>query len=343
MNIDFLQSLLRTQSPSSAEGEMTAAVNDYAKTFCSTETDVMGNLYLRLGRDDGRRVMITAHCDEVGFQVVHVDDNGLAYVRKVGGIDRQTLLGSPVVVMRRDGKVAGVFGKKSPHLQTEKDKGSTPELEEMWIDMGFTSRQEALEHIAIGDFATATAPTQLLNNGKRITGKALDNKIGVFVMTEVMRQLADKRLPISLTAVCTTQEEIGSRGAVVAARRISPALAFCLDVGTATDIPSVKKQARGDVRLGRGPLLYRNADNNGDLLRLLTETAETNAIPYQMGVGSKISGGTETSHIQTLGGGIATANLSIPNRYMHSAVEMCDMDDVGNAIRLLTSTIIQLK
>jgi len=166
MNIDFLRTLLATQSPSSAEQEMTEAVREYAKNFCETETDVMGNLYLHHGNPEGRRVMVTAHCDEVGFQIVHIDDNGLAYIRKVGGIDRQTLPGTPVAVMGRNGKVQGVFGKKSPHLQTEKDKGATPEFEDMWIDMGFTSRQETLEHVAIGDFATAVAPTQQLNGGK---------------------------------------------------------------------------------------------------------------------------------------------------------------------------------
>jgi len=114
-------------------------------------------------------------------------------------------------------------------------------------------------------------------------------------------------------------------------------------VGTATDIPSVKKQARGDVRLGRGPLLYRNADNNSDLFRTMVEAAERKEMPYQTGVGSKISGGTETSHVQILGRGVATVNLSIPNRYMHSAVEMCDMEDVENTIRLLTATLEQLK
>jgi len=343
MNIDFLKTLLATQSPSSAEQEMTEVVREYVKDFCETETDVMGNLYLHIGNPKGRRVMITAHCDEVGFQVVHIDDNGLAYVRKIGGIDRQTLLGTPVAVMGRKGKVQGVFGKKSPHLQTEKDKGATPELEEMWIDMGFTSRSEALEYVSIGDYVTATAPTQLLNDGRRITAKALDNKVSVFVMVEAMRELSAQQLPFSLTAVCTTQEEIGSRGAMVAANRIKPDMAFCLDVGTATDIPSVKKQARGDIRLGRGPLLYRNADNNADLLSKMIEAAEKNDIPYQMGVGSRISGGTETSHIQTLGSGIATVNLSIPNRYMHSTVEMCDMGDVENTIRLLTATLLAIK
>lgn len=341
----LLFDLLRTQSPSSCEHEMIATAKAFAEQFCEVSSDVMGNLYLHIGSDEGLRVMVSAHCDEVGFQIVYVDADGFAYVRKIGGIDRQTFYGSQVTVMSSKGdKVQGVFGKKAPHLQTVKEKDTIPELDGMWIDMGFTSRNEALRHISIGDHATVDASPMLLNDGKRIVGRALDNKAGVYAMLETMRQLSERKdLNINLTAVVTTQEEIGSRGAIVATQRLLPDIAICIDAGTVTDIPTVSKKERGELCLGRGPMLYRNADNNAALLNVIIEAATANGIPHQIGLGSKITGGTESCHIQTLGEGIATANISIPNRYMHSSVEMSDMADIWNTIALLRESILALR
>lgn len=342
---DFLQTLLDTQSPSSYEKEILEAVQTYAAHFCEVTSDVMGNLYLHAGSGHGPRVMLSAHCDEVGFQIVYVDADGFAFVRKVGGIDRQTFPGAQVLVMSSLGeKVPGVFGKKAPHLQTAKEKEVIPELEGMWIDMGFTSREEALHHVAIGDFATVSTSTQYLDSSdKRIVGRALDNKLGVYTMVEALRRVAAHGdLSVDLTAVVTTQEEIGCRGAKVAVQRIKPDIAFCIDAGTATDIPTVSKKERGEIKLGYGPVLYKNADNTPLLLQFIMRTADSAKLPYQIGLGSKITGGTESAYIQLSGDGVSTANISIPNRYMHSGVEMCSMADVENTITLLSESILSL-
>lgn len=337
-----LKEILDTKSPSGCEQQASNWMRKQVSSFCSVEADSIGNLYMYTG-DEGInsfRVMITAHADEVGFQVTDVDERGYIYVRKIAGLDSQTVPGTIVVAVTKNGEIEGVFGKKSPHVVSGKEREKVLNIEDLWIDFGFESKDEALNHIEVGDYITAQAHTIITNNGKRIVAKALDNKVGLFILSEVLKYLSQQRLQIQVVGVATTQEELGCRGSKIAANRVNPDIAFCLDVGIATDIPYMNLRKYGNFELGAGVGIVRNADNSDFLTQMLKNTAEINKITYQQTIGYQPTGGTESSVVQLAMRGIPTANISIPNRYMHSVVEMCDLRDVESAISLLTKCIM---
>lgn len=340
-----LKEILNTNAPSGYEQQAINWMQKQVSPYCRTETDSIGNLYMYAGckNENSLKVMITAHADEVGFQITDIDGHGYAYVRKVSGLDSQTIPGTAVVAITNNGEIKGVFGKKSPHILNGKERDKVPEVEDLWIDFGFESKEEALEFLNYGDYVTAQSHTFITQNGKKIVSKALDNKISLFILAEVMKQVSQQEPPIQVVGVATTQEELGCRGCKIAANKVNPDIAFCLDVGIATDIPKLNSQKYGNFKLGNGVGVIRNADNNEKLTQTLINTAKANNIQYQHIVGHQPTGGTESSVVQLSLSGIPTANLSIPNRYMHSIVEMCDLRDVENAIDLLVREVDVLK
>ena len=337
--LDLLFELLNTNSPSGCEHQIVKVLRERMSKYCDTETDVIGNLYMKVGNKQGLKVMISAHSDEVGFQVVYIDKTGFVYARDVASIDKQTIPGNVVVALTSQGEIKGVIGKKSTHVINNKDREIVPNICDLWIDFGFESDEEAKQYIQIGDYVTLNPHPQISNNGKRIISKALDNKIGVFVLAEVIKNLSKMNLPINVIGVATVQEEIGCRGGIVAANKIRPDVAFCIDVGIATDIPSMPKQHYGELQLGEGVALIQNANSNELLIRDLVDIAKQHNIPLQTTIGHRHNGGTEAAFIQLTGMGVATANISIPNRYTHSLVEMCDLRDVVSAVKLLTTGV----
>lgn len=342
--INLLKKLLETNSPSGNEKQAINFLKSVLQDYCPIETDAMGNMYMHAVNNTGLKVMITAHIDEVGFQVTHIDRDGFVYFRNVAGIDRQTIPGNRVVALTKHGEIYGVIGKKSPHVIDGKDIDKVPYGKDLWLDFGFESDVDAKSVIECGDYITLSSSPLISHNGQRIISKALDNKVGVFILVEVIKELSKhKDLPISITGVATVQEELGCRGCEAAVNRIRPDIAFCLDVGISTDIPNMSIQRFGTFSLGNGVGIVHNADNNSRLTDLLVQTAEKQHIPYQHTIGYLPTGGTEASIIQKSCNTVATANISIPNRYMHSFVEMCDLRDIENAISLLVSSIIELK
>lgn len=341
--LGFLKDILRTSSPSGCEGELTSLLKKRMSNFCEIETDAIGNLYMWASKsNDAPTIMITAHADEVGFQVTHIDSSGFVYFRAVASPDSQTIPGSQVVALTKNGKLFGVIGKKSPHVQDYKERDRSLSISDMWIDFGFETEEEAILHIEYGDYITLYSEPMILGNGKRITSKALDNKICVFVLIEVLIRLNKIDIPLNIVGVATVQEELGCRGSIVAANRINPNIALILDVGIASDIPNMSKNKYGTFELGKGTGIIRNADNNESLVKTLVKVAEENDIPYQKTIGYKSTGGTESATIQLAKEGITTANISIPNRYMHSGVEMCDLRDIESSAALLVAEIQEL-
>lgn len=341
--ISLLIEFLKTNSPSGFEYQMVKTLEKSIEPFCKIESDHIGNFYMYTGTKGGLRVMITAHSDEVGFQIVHIDKNGYAFIRSIATVDPQTIPGSRVIALSKKGEVLGVIGKSSPHVIDSKEREKVPHLCDMWVDFGFCSDKEAENYIEIGDYITLYSEPSITNNGKRIISKSLDNKISVFILAEVIRRLSNINTPLEIIGVATAQEELGSRGAYIAANRIKPDIAICLDVGIATDIPTMSIQNYGTFEMGKGVGIIRNANNNVVLTDVIINCAKKNNILYQKIIGHKPNGGTETSVIQMAKDGIATANISIPNRYMHSFVEMCDLKDVETAIELLFAVINDLK
>lgn len=339
----FLETLLNSSGPSGYEMESAAAFRKHLTPFCDTvRTDVMGNTIGVLNPKAKMRVMLAGHYDEIGFQIVYISDDGLLYFRPNGGIDKLNVPASEVEILTAKGKVPGVIGKKPIHLLKASERETVPELSDLWIDIGAESRQEAEKLVAVGD-PVAMRPNFKMLGKHRVMSKGMDDKVGAFVVAETLRALAKRKLAVAVYGVGTAQEELGLRGATSSAFGIDPTVGFAIDVGFATDIPDIPKKLLGDIRLGNGPELNRSADNNIVLGEIIRNTAKKHKIAYQDTAAHRASGGTDTCAIQLARAGVATALVSVPNRYMHSQVEVCDLRDIDNTIRLLTETIANLK
>jgi endoglucanase len=342
-SLEFLSRLLTASGPSGFEEESAAVYRDYLGGFADrVYTDVTGNTVGILNEKAPFKVMLAGHYDEIGYQVVYISEEGLLYFRNVGGIDKLVVPGTEVDVLAAKGRIPGVIGKKPIHLTKVKDRDTALELKDMWIDIGAENRKDAARLVTVGD------PVAMRSNyaplGKhRIVSKGLDDKAGAFVVAEVLRELSKRKPQVAVYAVGTVQEELGLRGATTSAFGIAPDVGFAVDVTFTTDIPDVAKKEIGDIALGKGAVLSRNADNNPVLGRRLRDVAKKRRIPIQEEAGHRASGGTDTAVIQLTRGGVATGLVSIPNRYMHSAVEVCDLRDIEAAVKLLVETILTLR
>lgn len=342
-SLDFLENLMKSSGASGFEERTAAVYREYLAKFAeSVKTDVMGNTIGVLNSKSEFKVMLAGHYDEIGFQVVHISDEGYLYFRNVGGIDKATVPGTEVEIINKKGVIAGIIGKKPIHLVKDKERDLSPELKDMWIDIGAENRKDVEKIVDIGDPVTVRPNYRKLGKNK-IMSKGMDDKIGAFVVAETLKVLSKRRLSIGVYAVGTVQEELGLRGAVASAFGIAPVVGIAVDVGFTTDVPDIDKKLLGDVHLGKGPVLNRTADNNPVLYGILKETAIKKKIKIQEEAGFRASGGTDTAVIQLTRGGVATALISIPNRYMHTPVELCDLRDVEATVNLLSETIASFK
>ena len=338
-SLQFLEKFMRCASPSGYEVEAAKCFRAYLADCCDeVRGDVMGNSIAVLNPGAPMRVMLSGHYDEIGFQVVYISDEGLVFFRPNGGIDKLNVPSTEVDILSAKGRVPGVIGKKPIHLLKQSERDKPPELSDMWIDIGAADREEAEKLVAVGD------PVAVRENFKRFgkyrfISKGTDDKVGAFVVAETMRALSKRKLNVAVYGVGSVQEEVGLRGVTAGAFGIDPAVGFAIDVGFATDLPDIPKKLLGDVKLGAGPELTRSCDNNVILGEMLRKAAAKKKIPYQETAAHRASGGTDAASIQLTRAGVATALVSIPNRYMHSPVEMCDLRDVEGAIRILTETI----
>lgn len=341
-SMKFLEDLMNSASPSGYESEAAKVYRDYLADCCDTRCDVMGNTIAALNSSAPVRVLLDAHYDEIGFQIVYISEEGLLYFRPNGGIDKLNVPSSEVDILTASGKVPGVIGKKPIHLLSDDERSKAIDLKNMWIDIGAESREEAEKLVAVGDPVVMRNNFRMLNQNRFIS-KGTDDKIGAFIVAETMRNLAKRKLNVAVFGVGAVQEEVGLRGAAASCYAVDPDIAFAIDVGFATDLPDIPKKQYGDIILGKGPALNHSCDNNIVLGKILRNIAKTKKIPYQEAVAHRATGGTDAAVIQLSRGGIATALLSIPNRYMHSQVEMCDLRDAEAAVKLLTETIAALR
>ncbi len=338
-SLAFLEQLLQCSGPSGFEEETAGVFRSYLADFCDeVYTDVMGNTTGVLNPGADFKVMLAGHYDEIGFQIVYINDEGLIYFRPNGGIDKLTVPGSEVDILTDNGRVAGVIGKKPIHMLKPKERDSAVELTDMWIDIGVDSKEAAEALVKVGDPVAFKSNFARLGD-YRIKSKGMDDKIGAFVVAEVLRTLSKKSLNVAVYGVGTVQEELGLRGATTSSFDINPDVGFAIDVGFTTDLPDMPKQQLGDIAMGKGPELNRSADNNQVLGRYMRDIAKKAKIAYQESPGHRASGGTDTATMQLSRNGVATALISIPNRYMHTQVELCDLRDVEGAIKLLSRTI----
>lgn len=337
----FLENLLNTHSVSGFENAATDVYEDYLKDCAEVFRDSLNNCYAVLNPAASRRIMIEAHIDEIGFQVTYIDDKGFVYVRQNGGIDCATVPGSMVLIHTSEGSVVpGVIGKRPIHVQKPEDRSKVLELENLWIDTGLT-HDEVVEKISVGDVVSFKSNCSFLTENV-IVSKGLDDKIGVYIVAEAIRRLAKERLNICVYGVAAVQEEVGCKGAKVCVDNVNPQMSISIDVGFATDVPDISKKKYGDISLGKGPVINCHTDCNRQMVQVVRTVAAQTGTDIQLNANYISTGGTDTASIQVSHKGVKTLLISIPNRYMHTQVEMCDLRDVEGAIDLIVNTVLHL-
>lgn len=338
---EFLKEIQETPSPSGFEQPVQRIVRRRMKPFADEiHGDVHGNLVVALNPRGTPRVMLAGHCDQIGLMVNYVDDNGFIFFTPIGGVDPSVVPGSRVVVHSKNGPVDGVIGRKPIHVLKQEERGKNIELREMWIDIGARNKKEVLDVIDIGDPVTFRLEMIPLANDL-VTSPAFDNKCGTFVVMEALRLCAIKKVKCALFAVSTVQEEIGLRGARTSAYGLDPQVGIAVDVTHGTDYPDIDKRAHGDIKLGLGPTIATGPNINPPLEQLLVRTAKAKRIPVQREAEPSATG-TDANAMQLSRAGIATALIGVPNRYMHTQVEVVSLADLDAAARLLAETIAQI-
>jgi len=332
--LSFFKTALETPSPSGYEGPLQQIVRDYAADFADQiSTDVHGNVILARNPDAPLRLMLAGHCDQIGLIVQHIDDEGFLYVKPIGGWDPQQLIGQRMTVWTDDGPVFGVIAKKPIHLMTDEDRKKVPKIRDLWLDIGAADKEEAEGMVRVGDAVTVELGFNQMPN-ERAVSPAMDDKAGMWVVVEALRRLDTAKLNCAVYAVSTVQEEVGLRGARTSSFGIDPHVGVAVDVTFSTDCPTVEKKEEGDIKLGSGPVVYRGPNMNPKVVRRLIDAADTNEIPYQLAAEGRATG-TDANAIQINRSGVAAGLVSIPNRYMHSPVEMVSLDDLDKAADLL--------
>ena len=331
---DFLKSLLITPSVTGFEEPVQRLVRDYASPFAdSIRTDIHGNVIAARNPDAPFRVMLAGHCDQIGLIVNYIDKEGFIYVLTVGGWDIQNLIGVRIKIWTSKGPVDGVIGKKPIHLLEDDERKKVPKIKDLWVDIGAKDKEEAEQMVSIGDPITVELEYRELRNNL-IAAPATDDKAGVWVVMEALRRIDPSKLKVGVFAVSTVQEEIGVRGAITSAFGIDPHVGIATDVTFATDCPTIEKKENGDVKLGGGPVLTRGPNITTKLANALVDVAKQHEIPVQIVAEGKVTG-TDARAIQINRSGVATALLSIPNRYMHTPVEMISLHDIDYTADLM--------
>jgi putative aminopeptidase FrvX len=340
-SLAFLKTLLQTPSASGFERAIQDVVRTWAKQFADeVRTDRHGNVIAVLHPGGSPRVMLAGHCDQIALMVQHIDDSGFLYVQPIGGWDMQILLGQALTVWTDTGPLAGVVSRRAPHLLTPEERSKVPQFSDIWVDIGARDRNEAETLVACGDSVTFELGSRDLRNNL-ITSPGLDDKVGVWTVMEALRLMRGRPLQASIYCVSTVQEEIGLRGATTSSYGIHPTLGIAVDVCHATDTPGNDKKQLGDTKLGSGPALFRGANINPHVFDKLRDTAKNHEIPVQLR-GTPRATGTDANAMQLARDGVATGLVGIPNRYMHSPVEVVSLDDLERAARLLAEFCLSI-
>lgn len=337
-DIHILEDLLNTISVSGFEQDISSLFIKHLRNDVNqSQIDSMGNAITIVDGDIAYpKIMLEAHADEIGFQVLYITDSGHIYIRKNGSIDEQCIIGQHVLIQTRNKTIIpGVIGKKPIHL-TSKDECHSLKMHQVWVDTGL-SADEVKSQISIGD--PVVISPNLVRLGKyRIACKALDNKLGLFVVMRAIKIIASrKQTKSTIYGVATVQEELGGRGAAIATYSIRPDISITVDLDFATDVPDCQPNQYGNVLMGEGVVISYNADSNIEQHQRLEAIAKEKGISYQITARHCAFGGTNASRIQISQCGVKTVSIGIPCRYMHTPVEVCDLRDVESAIQLIVA------
>lgn len=345
-DIAFLERLLDAPGPSGFEVRAARVWREEAERFASdVRVDVSGNSFATVNPGGGPVVMLAGHIDEIGLQVTHIDKEGFVYVAEIGGWDPQVLVGQRVTVLTKSGDVPGVIGKKAIHLLEADERTKASKTKQLWVDLGAGDREEvAALGVRVGD-PMVVAQAMIRLAGDRIASRAIDDRIGAFVVLEALRMLAaDAEPPLaSATAVATVQEEIGFQGggARTSAYAVNPAVAIVVDVTFSTDVPDIDKKELGEHELGGGPVLSRGSAAHNEVFEMLATVAEDEGLSYTIQASPKATR-TDADGIHLTRRGVPTGLLSVPNRYMHSPNEVVSVEDLFNTAKLIAAFVRRL-
>lgn len=343
-SLTFLEKYLNNASPTGYEWGGQKLWMDYIKPYVDEFiTDTYGTAVAVINPEAAYRVVIEGHADEISWYVNYISDNGLISVIRNGGSDHQIAPSKVVNIHTKNGIVRGVFGWPAIHTR-DKAKEETPKIENIFIDVGAKDKEE-VEKMGVHVGCVITYPDEfhILNNDKFVC-RALDNRMGGFMIAEVARLLKKNKvkLPFGLYITNSVQEEIGLRGAEMIAARLKPNVAIVTDVTHDTTTPMIDKKKEGDLKIGKGPVIAYAPAVQQKLRDLIVETAEKNMIPFQRSALSRATG-TDTDAFAYSNGGVASALISLPLRYMHTTVEMVHREDVENVIKLIYETLLKIE
>ena len=343
-SLDFLEKYLNNAAPTGYEWTGQKLWMEYLKPYVDEFiTDTYGTAVAVINPKAKYRVVIEGHADEISWYVNYISDNGLLYVIRNGGSDHQIAPSKIVNIHTKKGIVKGVFGWPAIHVR-DRAKEEAPKPENIFIDIGAKDKEE-VEKMGVHVGCVITYPDEFhILNGNKFVCRALDNRMGGFMIAEVARLLHEnkKTLPFGLYITNSVQEEIGLRGAEMITHTIKPQLAIVTDVTHDTTTPMIDKKKEGLLELGKGPVIAYAPAVQQRLRDLIIETAEENKIPFQRSALSRATG-TDTDAFAYSNGGVASALISLPLRYMHTTVEMVHRDDVENVIKLIYNTLLKVK
>ena len=341
----FLHQLLGTPSPTGFEIGGQRVWASYVKAFSDrVENDAYGSAWAVLEGKSPVKLMLEAHADEIGYMVKHITKEGFIHVDRIGGSDYATARGRKLIFQGENGPVKGIIGNTAIHIRDRTGGEKAPEVHELYVDVGADSDKEAARlGLRVGHPAVYADGLEEFGDG-RLCGRAIDNRMGGFIIAEVMRRLHKQKnkLPITVIAANCVQEEIGGYGARMVTYRLQPDIAICLDVTHATDTPGIEKAKHGSVKLGAGPSVTHGTACHPLVVKKIEKVAEKEKIPLQHESSSRYSG-TDTDSMYHIRSGTPCALVSLPLRYMHSVVELVDLKDVEHVIQLLTAFALNMK
>ncbi len=343
---DFLFTLLRTPSPTGFEMPGQRVWAEYLKPLAKeVACDAYGSTWATLPGKSPRTVMLTAHADEIGFMIKTIQQDGFIRLDRIGGSDTATARGRRLVFQGDKGPVHGIIGNTAIHLRRDNHGDEkAPQVHQLWVDVGASNAKEvAAMGLRVGHPAVyEDGPMELAH--KRLVGRAIDNRIGSYIIAQVLKRIAKGKKKPGFTLICANmvQEEIGGNGAMMATYRLNPDACICLDVTHATDTPGIDNSKFGTVKLGCGPTLSHGTANHPQVVKRLIDVAEKAKIPVQHEASSRFTG-TDTDKIFHMREGVPSALVSLPLRCMHSVVETAHLDDIARTIELLTAFVLSLE
>jgi len=343
-SLKFLQDLLGAPSPSGHESPGQRLWCQYARKVADqVRTDSYGNAVAVLNGGGDPKIMLDAHVDELGLMVKHIDEKGFIYFQRIGGVDPALVRTKRVNIHTDKGVVRGVIGATAIHLRERGKEPKVPKMHECFIDIGARDGKAAARKVAVGDPITFVDSVEMLDKNV-IVARALDDRIGAFAVIEALRLVKISRAKprCAIYASSSGQEEVGGAGAAMSVFNIKPDAAIELEVTHATDTPGVDAKQHGEVKMGHGPTITLGREHHPVLVKRLRRIAARKKITLQVEAFS-LTGGTNAMTIHRAEGGIPSALLSVPNRYMHTTVEMLDLRDVDAAVKLVAAFCLDLK